>query len=98
MKPGSERIKCCLSHLQKEHDCFICLKPPAWTGQVYRFRSRLFVLSTGYSRTNADVSSSSPCSPLQADVALFASFVFDCQAPPDLLSFITNTMNTPAKV
>ncbi|CAN0251481.1 unnamed protein product, partial [Ectocarpus sp. 4 AP-2014] len=39
-----------------------------------------------------------PRSPGQeADVALFASFVFESQAPRDLLSFVTETINSPAK-
>ncbi|CAM9233124.1 unnamed protein product [Ectocarpus fasciculatus] len=40
-----------------------------------------------------------PRSPGQeADVALFASFVFESQAPRDLLSFVTDTINSSAKV
>ena len=35
---------------------------------------------------------------LQADVALFASFMFQSQAPRDLLSFVEDTINTPPKV
>eukprot|EP00752_Nemacystus_decipiens_P003549 g3275.t1 len=39
-----------------------------------------------------------PRSPGQeADVALMASFMFDSHAPRDLLSFVTDTLNTPAK-
>lgn len=42
----------------------------------------------------ARLSSSVP----QADVALFSSFMFDSQAPRDLLSFVTDTINRAPQV